>query len=49
MEEGVFYEALNIAKLWQLPMIFWISNYKFGLQGVGGCQSRPTWLRWLSP
>src|ERR1043166_6607688 len=26
MEEGVFYEALNIAKLWQLPMIFWMEN-----------------------
>jgi hypothetical protein len=22
------------------------SNYKFGLQGVCGCQWRPTWLRW---
>jgi TPP-dependent pyruvate/acetoin dehydrogenase alpha subunit len=26
MEEGVFYEVLNIAKLWQLPMIFWMEN-----------------------
>jgi acetoin:2,6-dichlorophenolindophenol oxidoreductase subunit alpha len=26
MEEGVFYEALNIAKLWQLPLIFWMEN-----------------------
>jgi len=26
MEEGVFYEALNIAKLWQLPLIFMMEN-----------------------
>jgi TPP-dependent pyruvate/acetoin dehydrogenase alpha subunit len=26
MEEGVFYEALNIAKLWQLPLIFLMEN-----------------------
>ena len=26
MEEGVFYEVLNIAKLWQLPLIFWMEN-----------------------
>jgi acetoin:2,6-dichlorophenolindophenol oxidoreductase subunit alpha len=26
MEEGVFYESLNSAKLWQLPMIFWMEN-----------------------
>ncbi len=26
MEEGVFYESLNIAKLWQLPLIFLMEN-----------------------
>ncbi len=26
MEEGVFYETLNIAKLWQLPLIFLMEN-----------------------
>lgn len=26
MEEGVFYEALNIAKLWQLPLLFLMEN-----------------------
>ena len=26
MEEGVFYEVLNIAKLWQLPLIFMMEN-----------------------
>src|SRR5207244_4952827 len=26
MEEGVFYEVLNIAKLWQLPLIFLMEN-----------------------
>jgi TPP-dependent pyruvate/acetoin dehydrogenase alpha subunit len=26
MEEGVFYEVLNIAKLWRLPLIFWMEN-----------------------
>jgi len=26
MEEGVFYEALNMAKLWQLPLIFLMEN-----------------------
>jgi pyruvate dehydrogenase E1 component alpha subunit len=26
MEEGVFYEALNIARLWQLPLIFMMEN-----------------------
>src|SRR5262245_20263525 len=26
MEEGVFYEALNIAKLWELPLIFLMEN-----------------------
>jgi len=26
MEEGVFYETLNIAQLWQLPMIFYMEN-----------------------
>ena len=26
MEEGVFYEALNLAKLWQLPLIFLMEN-----------------------
>jgi len=26
MEEGVFYETLNIAKLWQLPLIFMMEN-----------------------
>ena len=26
MEEGVFYEALNIAKLWRLPLIFLMEN-----------------------
>ena len=26
MEEGVFYESLNIAKLWQLPLIFMMEN-----------------------
>ena len=36
MEEGVFYEALNIAKLWQLPMIFWMeNNYPRSGRGAG--------------
>jgi len=36
MEEGVFYEALNIAKLWQLPMIFWMeNNYRRAGRGAG--------------
>ena len=36
MEEGVFYEALNIAKLWQLPMIFWMeNNYRRTGRGAG--------------
>jgi pyruvate dehydrogenase E1 component alpha subunit len=26
MEEGVFYESLNIARLWQLPLIFMMEN-----------------------
>ncbi len=26
MEEGVFYETLNLAKLWQLPLIFLMEN-----------------------
>jgi hypothetical protein len=26
-----------------------VSNYKFGLSGIHGCQTTPTWLRWLSP
>ena len=26
MEEGVFYEALNISRLWQLPLIFLMEN-----------------------
>ena len=26
MEEGVFYEALNMAKLWELPLIFLMEN-----------------------
>jgi TPP-dependent pyruvate/acetoin dehydrogenase alpha subunit len=26
MEEGVFYEVLNIAKLWQLPLLFMMEN-----------------------
>ena len=26
MEEGVFYETLNIAKLWQLPLVFLMEN-----------------------
>jgi TPP-dependent pyruvate/acetoin dehydrogenase alpha subunit len=26
MEEGVFYEAMNIAKLWQLPLLFLMEN-----------------------
>jgi TPP-dependent pyruvate/acetoin dehydrogenase alpha subunit len=26
MEEGVFYEALNLAKLWRLPLIFMMEN-----------------------
>jgi pyruvate dehydrogenase E1 component alpha subunit len=26
MEEGVFYEALNTARLWQLPLIFLMEN-----------------------
>jgi hypothetical protein len=25
------------------------SNCKFDLQGIGGCQTTPTGLRWLSP
>ena len=36
MEEGVFYEVLNIAKLWQLPMIFWMeNNYRRSGRGAG--------------
>jgi len=36
MEEGVFYEVLNIAKLWQLPMIFWMeNNYRRTGRGAG--------------
>jgi len=36
MEEGVFYEALNIAKLWQLPLIFWMeNNYRRTGRGAG--------------
>jgi TPP-dependent pyruvate/acetoin dehydrogenase alpha subunit len=36
MEEGVFYEALNIAKLWQLPMVFWMeNNYRRSGRGAG--------------
>jgi TPP-dependent pyruvate/acetoin dehydrogenase alpha subunit len=36
MEEGVFYEALNIAKLWQLPLIFWMeNNYRRAGRGAG--------------
>ena len=36
MEEGVFYETLNIAKLWQLPMIFWMeNNYRRTGRGAG--------------
>jgi len=36
MEEGVFYEALNIAKLWQLPMIFWMeNNYRRATRAAG--------------
>jgi TPP-dependent pyruvate/acetoin dehydrogenase alpha subunit len=36
MEEGVFYEVLNIAKLWQLPLIFWMeNNYRRIGRGAG--------------
>src|SRR5258706_6878649 len=36
MEECVFYETLNIAKLWQLPMIFWMeNNYRRTGRGAG--------------
>ena len=36
MEEGVFYETLNIAKLWRLPMIFWMeNNYRRTGRGAG--------------
>jgi TPP-dependent pyruvate/acetoin dehydrogenase alpha subunit len=36
MEEGVFYETLNIAKLWQLPMIFLMeNNYRRAGRGAG--------------
>jgi acetoin:2,6-dichlorophenolindophenol oxidoreductase subunit alpha len=36
MEEGVFYEALNIAKLWQLPLIFCMeNNYRRAGRGAG--------------
>jgi len=36
MEEGVFYETLNIAKLWQLPIIFWMeNNYRRTGRGAG--------------
>jgi TPP-dependent pyruvate/acetoin dehydrogenase alpha subunit len=36
MEEGVFYEALNIAKLWRLPIIFWMeNNYRRAGRGAG--------------
>jgi TPP-dependent pyruvate/acetoin dehydrogenase alpha subunit len=36
MEEGVFYEALNIAKLWNLPLIFWMeNNYRRAGRGAG--------------
>ncbi len=36
MEEGVFYEALNIAKLWQLPLVFWMeNNYRRSGRGAG--------------
>ena len=33
----------------QLTVLFCDSNYKFGLSGIHGCQTTPTWLRWLSP
>jgi len=43
MEEGVFYEALNIAKLWQLPMIFWMeNNYRRTGRGSGHAASELT-------
>ena len=44
MEEGVFYETLNIAKLWQLPMIFWMeNNYRRTGRGAGHARrSSPT-------
>ena len=35
MEEGVFYEALNLAKLWQLPLIFLMEN-NYRRAGRGG-------------
>jgi pyruvate dehydrogenase E1 component alpha subunit len=43
MEEGVFYEALNIARLWQLPMIFWMeNNYRRAGRGAGHAASELT-------
>jgi len=37
MEEGVFYETVNIAKLWNLPLIFWMENNyrRAGGRGAG--------------
>ncbi|MBI4524030.1 MAG: thiamine pyrophosphate-dependent dehydrogenase E1 component subunit alpha [Deltaproteobacteria bacterium] len=35
MEEGAFYEVLNIAKLWQLPLIFLMeNNYRRSQRGL---------------
>lgn len=35
MEEGAFYETLNIAKLWQLPLIFLMeNNYRRAARGL---------------
>jgi hypothetical protein len=39
MEEGVFYEALNIAKLWQLPLIFLMEN-NYRAAGRSGSSQR---------
>jgi TPP-dependent pyruvate/acetoin dehydrogenase alpha subunit len=37
MEEGVFYETLNMAQLWQLPLVFVMeNNYRKAERGLSG-------------
>src|SRR5215211_5774205 len=36
MEEGAFYETLNIAQLWHLPLIFYMENNAVSAQERGG-------------
>ena len=44
LNEGEFHETMNLAAVWQLPVIFFCENNLYGMGNCPPSQAKTTWL-----